>query len=318
MMKRLICLFLSIFMLAAVLCGCAAKEKDSGDGTYKIGWSYYDSADESLVYMTECVEAYAKEKGVELVSFDAQGDAQKQSDQIGTCISQGCDAILLVPIDATSVIPAMQKAKDAGLVVVNTNIELDPSADAIMDSYVGPNDIESGEFAGQLMMDALPDGGKVVEVGAPAGSSCQINRNKGFLSVTEGSNIEMIDSKNCTSWAAEECMAITEDFLTKYGDQINGIFCHWDNGAIGVAEAVEAAGMTGKIKIVAIDGCKNGFNMVKEGTIYGTVMQDLPLIMKTAVDMAIKVLNGEEVPKKTNPTWVPIDSSNVNDYTPGW
>jgi ribose transport system substrate-binding protein len=60
-------------------------------------------------------------------------------------------------------------------------------------------------------------------------------------------------------------MNIMDDFIVKYGDQIQGVFCHWDNGATGVIGALKNANMTG-VFVVGVDGCRAGFDQVKDGS----------------------------------------------------
>ena len=82
------------------------------DGTpWKIAWSSLSNAEESLAHMTELMEGMSEEMGFELVTFDAQADPQKQTSDINNAISQGCDALIVAPIDASSQNSVMKRRR---------------------------------------------------------------------------------------------------------------------------------------------------------------------------------------------------------------
>lgn len=197
--------------------------------------------------------------------FEGQNDVQNEAKAVSNCIAQGYDAIFLNPSDINGIVPSLMEAKEAGLVIGMFSSDLAPEYQQYRDFFCGVDDTMAGETAGQAFMDQFPDGATVVEVGGQAGHDAQIKRHDGFVKATEGSNITMLDSQNCNGWVTADAMAITEDFIVKYGDQIQGIFCHWDNGATGVIEALKNAGMS-DVFVVAVDGCRAGYDQVKAGT----------------------------------------------------
>ena len=142
------------------------------------------------------------------------------------------------------------------------------------DFFVGVNDNEAGESAAQAFLDAFPNGAKIVEIGGQAGHDTQIKLMMDLMKKIQGTNIEVIAYQATSAWSTAEAMAIMEDFIVKYGDEIRWCFRHWDNGATGVIEAIKAANLNKDIYIVAVDGCRAGFDQVKDGTQAVTVMQD--------------------------------------------
>lgn len=199
-------------------------------------------------------EKEAEAQDVELIEMDAEMDAQKQSDQIANAITQGCNVIILNPVDAKSLIPACQKVKDAGILLIVIGMQLDESASDLVDCFVGGDDLEVGVRCGEMMKEALPDGGKIAIVEGAAGSDPQIKRTQGFEDEVKDSKIEVVDKQN-SNWSTEEAMAITEDFLIKY-PELSGIFVHDDSMAAGVIEAVKAAGKSERLRLSAIMGIK--------------------------------------------------------------
>ena len=109
-----------------------------------------------------------------------------------------------------------------------------------------------------------------------------------------------------------------EDFLTKYED-IDGIYVHWDNGAVAVVEAIKAAGRQNDgIVIVSVDGCYNGFDLVKEGSILGTVMNPFETMARDSIDVGLKGVDGEKLDSYNYIESIFITKDNVDDYDPGW
>ena len=113
-------------------------------------------------------------------------------------------------------------------------------------------------------------------------------------------------------------MAIAEDMLIKEGSKIDGIFCHWDNGATGVIQALKGAGVK-DVFLVAVDGSRAGFEQVKSGDQSVTIMQNFTNMSKKSMALARDVLNNKIV-VKTN--FIPLDIvslDNIDEFTsPEW
>ena len=113
-------------------------------------------------------------------------------------------------------------------------------------------------------------------------------------------------------------MAIMEDFIVKYGDKIDAVFCHWANGATGVINALENANMDG-VYIVAVDGCSAGYDHVKDGTQAVCIGQSFTNMVAQSLDCAQKAVAGESF-EEIN--WIPLDtvtSENVDSLPyPEW
>ena len=183
---------------------------------------------------------------------------------------------------------------------------------------MGVDDTEAGEKAAQCFIEQFPDGAKIIEVGGTAGTDAQIRRHDGFNAGLEGSNIEVLDYQATDSWSSNETMSITEDMIVKYGDEIQGIFCHWDGGATGCIEALNNAGIDGTY-IVAIDGSRSGFDQVKAGTQNVCISQNVVNISVKALETIRNAADGEEYEAEN---YIPLDivtAENVDDLPyPEW
>jgi ribose transport system substrate-binding protein len=170
-----------------------------------------------------------------VTSFEGQNDVQKEAAAVLQCIADGYEVIFINPSDIQGIVPSLMEAKEAGLIIGMFSSQ--PPEDATWyDFFCGCDDTLAGQRGAQAFLAAFPDGAKVVEVGGQAGHDAQIKRRDGFREGIEGSGIVVLDSQNCNGWVTADAMAIAEDFITKYGDEIDGVFCHWDNGATGVIE----------------------------------------------------------------------------------
>ena len=244
-------------------------------------------------------ETYMGELGFEVTSFEGNNNVQNEIAAVRAAIVDGYEVIFVNPSDIEAILPSLAEAKEAGLVVGLFSSNL-PDSIAPEDAhqyrhfFVGCDDFLAGERAAAAFLAAFPDGATIVEVGGQAGHDAQIKRRDGFRAGIEGTGIVVLDSQNPPGWNTHEAQAIAEDFIVKYGDQIEGVFVHWDNGATGVLEAFAAAGRT-DVFIVGVDGNSNGFQQVKDGRQAASIGQSFTQMAIKSMQLARAVLDGEPV-----------------------
>ena len=270
MYKKILVLLLALMMVVGVFaCKPAATTEPaaSADGTktYKAAFITQALSNESQAYAWKQFQQYCGEYGFTMDVFEGQNDVQNEAKAVSTCIAQGYDAIFINPSDINAIVPSLMEAKEAGVIVGMFSSDLPAESQQYRDFFCGVDDTMAGQTAAQAFIDHFPDGATIVEVGGQAGHDAQIKRHDGFVQGIEGSNITLLDSQNCSGWVTADAMAIMEDFIVKYGDQIQGVFCHWDNGATGIIEALKNANMN-DVYLVAVDGCRAGYDQVKAGT----------------------------------------------------
>lgn len=284
-------ILVTLAMGTAMMMGLTAYAEEAK--TLKVAYIPNSMSNEMNAYGYKIMEQYQEEYNMEVTAFDGQYDAQVETSAITNCIGQGFDAIILCPSDINAVIPAIMQAKEAGVIVAMYSADLPEDYRELRDIFVGVDDTEAGEKAAQTFIEQFPDGAKIIEVGGTAGTDAQIRRHDGFNAGLEGSNIEVLDYQATDSWSSNETMAITEDMIVKYGDEIQGIFCHWDGGATGCIEALNNAGIEGTY-IVAIDGSRSGFDQVMAGTQNVCISQNVVNISVKALEVIRKAADGEE------------------------
>lgn len=282
----------------------------------KVGVLYCSLAAPAVKVFAQGIQEVMQESGAEIVELDSEFDAQKQTDQMNSLISQKVDAIVLNPVDGKSIIPAVKKAHEEGIPVVMGAMDIDESGREYVVSFVGADDTDVGRAAGKIMIDALGEaGGKVAIVEGSSGTSSQLQRTAGFEEAVAGSNIEIV-AKLPADFDKAKAMTIAEDLFTKYQD-LKGIWVHDDTMAVGVVQAMKSQGLTGDdVKIVSYNGSKAGADMIKSGEIIATAVQPLVEEGRNSMIVAINAAKGEQVEAWYKDVIVPLDKSNIDDYDP--
>ena len=193
-----------VVLLFAVVPIFAAGEGESDVPT--IGFANYHSGVNpyASTYTDTFLELLEEAEGeFNSVVFDAQGDPAQQASQLDTLVSQGVDVIVLWPTDQTALIPAVQRAHQAGIPVLVTNSPLDASANEYIVGFSGPNNVEQGKLAAQLMIEAVGESGTVVEIMGAAGYATTNERSEGFNTyIEENSRINVVE-RNPAGWDRE-------------------------------------------------------------------------------------------------------------------
>ncbi len=280
-----------------------------------------NQANESQAFSAREFVKYGPTYGFDVTTFDAKGDTQVESQIVTNCIAQKFKVIFLNPNDINAIVPALMKAKQAGIIVGMFSSYLSGADQKWSDFASSSDDLLGGQLAAQQMIKAFPAGAKIVEIGGQAGHNAQLQRHDGFNGVKgiKGSKIQVLDFKACQQWATDQAQAIMEDFIVKYGKDIQGVFVHWDNGATGVIQAAKAAGLK-NLFIVGVDGNKAGYVQVKSGDQAVSIAQDFTSMVKKSLELARDKLAGKTV--SNNLTIIPqiiYDKTTVSKYsTPEW
>lgn len=141
----------------------------------------------------QAITAYAKELGVKLVIADAQIDPAKQADQVENLVAQNVDVVMIWPVNGKAIVSVVKKAASTGVPVIIANAQMDPSGDAYVKTFAGPDDYGEGKIAGELMVKALGGKGNVVMIDGLPGYTVTRQRHDGFLEGIKGSEIKVLD-----------------------------------------------------------------------------------------------------------------------------
>jgi ribose transport system substrate-binding protein len=287
--KRYFALALAL-VLAVGLAGCGTGGTDNGggEGEYTIGLVVSTLNNPFFVDLRDGAQAKADELGASLIVLDSQDDAATELSNVEDLVNQGVDLIMINPTDSDAVGSAVAAANGAGIPVVT----LDRSANSgEVVAHIASDNVAGGEMAGEFIVEQLGGAGKVVELEGIPGASAARERGEGFNAAIEGTDIEVV-ARQTANFDRAEGLSVMENILQAQAE-IDAVFAHNDEMALGALEAIKASGRD--IMIVGFDATADAVAAVEAGEMAATVQQLPKDIGSIGVDTAMKVLNGDTV-----------------------
>lgn len=291
------------------------EEEEEEIVSYKFGFScismenpYYETLEASI---REAIE----ESGSTLISRDPKGDSTAQIQQIRDMIADGIQAIFLCPVDWEKIAPALTELKEADIEIINLDTQVQDREE--VDAYVGSDNINAGVICGEKLIEAAPDGGQVVILECTT-QNFIIDRINGFEETIAGKGFEVVERSE-TGGKKDEAKTQMARIL-KEQDHITAVMCGNDQIALGALEAIEEAGRS-EMMIYSVDGSpKLKQELAKDGSLVVGIVAQSPInIGKSAVTVALQIMNGERYEKETLEEVLFIDRSNVGMYgVDGW
>lgn len=294
-MKKIIGLLLAVTMMFA-LGGCNAITIDgerelSGEnsGSGAVGFSVSTLNNPFFVSLSEGAKAEAEKQGVKLVVVDAGDDAAKQTNDIEDLISRNVSVLIVNPVDSDAVAPAVQNAVSKGIKVISVDRVVNGVE---VDCQIASDNAAGAKMATEYLVELIGEGAKAAELEGVPGASATIDRGAGFHEAADTA-LDIVASQTANFNRAEG-MNVMENILQSC-PEVKGVFAHNDEMALGAVEAVLASGKD--IKIVGFDATDDAVAAVKSGKMAATVAQKPELMGETAVQTAMKLINGETVEK---------------------
>ena len=268
----------AVSALTLTACGSGAQGGSGGNGV-KVGLITKTDTNPFFVKMKEGAEQAAKDNGVELVSaagkFD--GDNAGQVTAIENMVNSGVKGILITPNDSKAIVPALEKARAKGVLVIALDSPTDPQ-DAT-DALFATDNVKAGELIGQYAKAAMAGKeAKIATLDLAPGVTVGVQRHQGFLKgfgVAEGD--PSIVCMQDTGGDQAKGQTAMENCLQKSAD-INVVYTINEPAALGAYTALKAKGLEKKVLVVSVDGGCTGTKAVKEGKIAAT-SQQYPLQM---------------------------------------
>lgn len=294
-MKKII-VSLLVLVLAMSIVGCnkdnaannTASTGETAEGTTTIGFVVSTQTNPFFVTLKEGAEAKAKELGVELIVLDAQDDSTKAASNMEDLITRGVDVIVVNPTDSDAIVPSVEAANEAGIPVITVD-RVSNGGEVV--SSVASDNIAGGKMAGEFIIEKLAGKGKVVELEGISGANSAIERGQGFNEAIEGSGLEVV-AKQTADYDRSKGLEVMENILQSQ-PEIDAVFAHNDEMALGALEAIKAAGRD--IIVVGFDATDDAVASVEAGDLAATIAQQPDIMGQKAIEIAQKVANGEEV-----------------------
>ena len=297
-MKKILRTAAVLLISAVAMFSCSRSKK--ADGTITVGFSQIGAESAWRVANTESIQSEAKKRpNIKLIFSDAQQKQENQIKAIRNFIAQGVDVIAFSPVVETGFEAVLQEAKEAGIPVILVDRKVDVQDDSLWATFMGSDFVEEGRRAARWLIENGYTNVKIAELQGTVGSAPAIDRKKGFEEVIAdhpGMVIIKSQSGNFTRSGGKEIM---EAFLKTEGKNINVLFSHNDDMAIGAIQAIEEYGLVpGKdIIIVSIDGVRGAFEAMIKGKLNCTV-ECSPLLGPQLFDAVEALSRGESIPKK--------------------
>lgn len=313
-------------MMVLAVTGCGTKEADATEtgketestastekkeGELKIGFSNCSQDTPFFANMTPIIEDYAKEKGVSVVSLNADNDIAKQNKDIQDLISQGINVLIINPVNEDGPSAGIEACNNADIPVIT----VDKNVKKGYTAWVGRDNVEMGRLVGEKLIEMLGGesaAGTILEIQGTAGSTTMMNRRDGFHeAIDKVSGLKIVQSSYC-DYDRSKAIPATQDLLQANKDVV-AIFGHNDDMALGAAQVCSEQGLS-DVKVCGVDGLMEAVLQIEAGKYACTSSNDPVLLGQKAVDTAMKVFAGEKVEEFVDAGTVVIDSSNISEY----
>lgn len=316
-MRRSMAVLATATVGVIALAGCSEgdagnPEGGSNDGELdSIGLMVQDLSNPFFQSMANGAEAAAEEMGADFNVQDGRQDLGAQNEQIDTFIQQGIDVLLLNAVDSEGIGPAVQRAVDAGIVVVAVDVTAENAQ-----ATVTTDNQQAGQIACEYLAEQIGGAGDILLVDGTPISSVQDRVTGCETALEEYPDIEVVGQQNGDNGRAE-ALSITTDLLTAHPDVV-GIFGINDPTALGATLAAEQAGFDDLV-IVGVDASPEAVDALGEESMFaGSAAQDPNNLGAIALDLAQQLFDGEELDEDLVLVETEMVTRDNLDEYPGW
>ena len=333
-MKRFLALVLAVVMVMSLACVASAADVK----TYKVGCSIYTFDDNFMTLYRNEILDYFKTLETDTVKYDitmadGKNDMAEQTNQVQNFITQGMDVIILNLVQTSSADAIIDMVVEAGIPLVLINREplaydkdgktLDEAYEGILDNptvcYVGADARQSGTYQGELILETETQGdingdGKITYImckGDPENIDAQYRTEFSVKALKDaGYEVKCLDDQ-VGNWQQAKGQELTANALTAHGYDVEVVFCNNDGMALGAVAAIQAAGrVVGEdIYVLGVDALEEAVQLIKNGEMTGTVLNDHIGQSHKAVDVAVAALNGEAIDNYYWVDYVKVDKA---------
>lgn len=265
------------------------EEGDNNDVT--IGFSVSTLNNPFFVTLANGTEAAAEEAGYKIITSDAQDDPSKQLNDIEDLLQQDIDVLIVNPVDSDAIVSAVQSANNSDIPVITVDRS---SGGGDIIAHIASDNISGGEMAGEFIKEQLGEEANIVELEGIPGASATRDRGEGFHNIIDEIEGFEVVAKQTANFDRTEGLSVMENII-QGSEDIDAVFAHNDEMALGAVEALEAENMLGEIIVVGFDATDDAVEAVNEGRMNATVAQLPELLGEKSIEVAGKVASGETV-----------------------
>ena len=254
-----------------------------------------------FIEMQRGAQAEADRQGITLVvqAAEREVDVDKQMQIIENLIQTKVGALAITPSGSKEIVPAILKANQAGIPVVIVDTRVEPAAakeaGIKIETFVGSDNYEGGKVAGQHLVEISGGKAKVALLEGIPGHETGDSRLRGFKDAVKGSPGIQIVASQTANWERDQGFNVFQNMLQAH-PEIDTLFACNDMMALGALEAIQAAGRTGKIRVIGFDAVDDARKAMVAGTMVASVAQFPADMGRLAVESAVQLIRGQKPP----------------------
>lgn len=341
--KALVAVVMAILVFITMLAGCTKAVQPSASSTQPdqpadvSTTSPATTEDQISIYillksfsnpywvaMKEGIEKHAAELGVKVYvdAMNSEDDLTGQLDKMLTASDQEYDGIGIAPITPTNAIEGVVKANQKGIPVVNIDEKFDmdqlKAAGGFIAGYGTTDNNAVGQKAAEYIIKTIGTQGQVAIIEGMAGNFNGDARKNGATKALNDAGLTIVASQPA-DWDRNKALDVATNILTQYKD-IKAFYCCNDTMALGVQDAVQNAGLAGKVIVVGTDGIDEAYKSIQSGALAGTIAQNPAQIGIDCFDMLLEAIKSGNVGSATQEPInkfaesILVTIENVNDF----
>ncbi len=308
-MKRMVLIALSLGLVGwfgLSLAGC--QRKPNGDTETVIGLTVPSLTHPFFIHLRDNVLDEAEKLGVKVIVVDAEDVAARQLSTVEDFIARRVAGVLISPIGADSLVPAIEALNEAGIPVATVDRQVNGGQVLV---HVGADNVEGGRAAARYLVEKLGDQGKIIELEGTPGASPAIARKKGFHEVVDASKLELLASQT-GDFKRATGQSVMENLLQVHRD-FQGVFAANDEMMLGAIEAMDANKVDhDKVLTISYDAIPEALATIRDGKLDATVEQFPGKQARTALQILVDHIRKGTTPESKEVFLKPVVITSAN------
>ncbi|GGF96074.1 D-threitol-binding protein [Paenibacillus albidus] len=292
--------------------GSEAQGNNSGEKVYKVAYIARAQSDSFAAWLANAVKEEAKKyPNIKLEVFDGQASDDKENSMIENAITNKFDLVIVQPNNGEAQRPYVEKVINAGIFAITTNARISGIEGA---STVDADPYEQAGVNARAALDQIPQNAKVVVLNGPSGNFHADKRRESWQKefFDKRPDVQIV-GEQIANWNKDEAMKYMEDWV-QANDKIDAVVSMNDNMAAGALEAVKDNAKYSGMLAYGVDGTAEAFQLIKEGKMTSTCLQNAFELAEKLLDTSNKLLTGVEKQIDTDIGNPLITKDNVDEY----
>ena len=238
--------------------------------------------------------AHAEDYDLIVNGIKNETDLAEQVGLVEQMVARGVSAIVIAPADSKAMVPALKRAKAAGVLVINIDNKLDAEVlkqAGLTAPFVGPDNRAGAKAVGEVLAKTLKAGDEVAILEGVTTAFNSQQRRAGFEDAMNAAGMKIV-SVQSGQWEMDKANSVASGLLAA-NPNVKALLCANDNMALGAAAAVQAAGKTGQVQIVGFDNITAIQPLLADGRVLATADQHGDELAVFGIEAALKLLKDQ-------------------------